>query len=108
MQEIIYWLFERISDVVSFSLNFKVLGNLSLLHFVLGFNFLMLFLGLLSFGFGFTPSAIRMSQISYRNAENKKERENYYHETVSKRRKDGSIVKSSYKINKKTGEVQRI
>lgn len=108
MKEIILWLFTQIASFIETSLTWKIYGDFSLTHFLLASLFLTSLFGL----FGFTThnfgNGIRMGILSYRNSENKKERENYYHETVSRRNQDGSITRSNYKINKKTGEVHKL
>ena len=97
MQEIIIWIFERIADITLFALDFKIYGELSLLHFVLGFNLLIFFLGVITFGFRFHFQLDEDLQ----NAENQLDREIY---KKNLREKQKGFV---YTYNPKTGEYRK-
>ena len=98
MQEIIIWIFERIADITLFALNFKIYGELSLLHFVLGFNLLIFFLSVITFGFKSLHFDI---DSELRNAENQLDREIY---KKNLREKQKGFV---YTYNPKTGEYRK-
>lgn len=97
MQEIIIWIFERIADITLFALNFKIYGELSLLHFVLGFNLLIFFLSVITFGFRFHFQL----DDDLQNAENQLDREIY---KKNLREKQKGFV---YTYNPKTGEYRK-
>ena len=98
MQEIILWLFDRLIELLEFALNFKIFGELSLLHFVLGFNLLVAFITFLTFGFKSLHFDI---DSELRNAENQLDREIY---KKNLREKQKGFV---YTYNPKTGEYRK-
>lgn len=51
MEEVLKWLFKMFSFLIEKSLSWKLIGEFSLLHFILGFLLLVTLLELISFGF---------------------------------------------------------
>lgn len=96
MEQVILWLFHRIVDLVNAVLSWKLIGNFSLLHFILGGVFITTILSLISFGslnIGGTADYVGGIRRT-RNRENERERDKYSAHTIET-------------INHKTGEVTR-
>ena len=71
--EFIYWIFQRLGDLINFLLNFHVIRNYSLLHFTLAAMCISVIVGFLKFGesdatIGFVKSLYEREE----NAEQKK------------------------------------
>lgn len=100
MEEVLKWLFKMFSFLVDKSLSWKLIGEFSLLHFVLGFLLLVTLLELVSFGFiqsGGNAEYIGNLRRGIRNQENKRDRNQY----------KKSYDSSKYGLyNKKTGEIK--
>lgn len=100
MEEVLKWLFKMFSYLVEKSLSWKLIGEFSMLHFILAFLLLTVLLELISFGFiqsGGTAEYVGNLRRSIRNQENRKDRNQYrkYYDS------------SKYNlINKKTGEIK--
>ncbi len=117
MLEIIYWIFEKIGQVTSFALNFYILGNLSLLHFIIGFGLLGWLISFLTFGNYNIDTTLRMGSIlneKFTNIENKRDKLNYVNESVKVNYvttfPDKVVTRSvsSYrKFNPKTGKREK-
>lgn len=75
MRTFLLWFMSKVGDCVEFMLSIHILGNLSLLHFVLGGSLLILLLRILHFDFGF-ESTSRLNAI-YDRAENKLDKIEY-------------------------------
>lgn len=77
MEQVILFLLNRIAELVRYALSWKVYGELSVFHFVLGLTLLLVLLNFFRFG---SESGISMSidnANQFRNEENKKSREAY-------------------------------
>lgn len=108
MKEVLQFIFNLISEFISTSMTWKIYGNLSLTHFIFGFILVAAVLSFLTFGV-FSSSGLLSSSIDiYSNAENKKEKANYYHMTKSTSHGDGVYTHVRFKVNRKTGEVRKI
>ena len=108
MKEVLQFIFNLLSEFITRSMEWKIYGDLSLTHFIFGFILVAVVLGFLTFGV-FTSSGLLSSSIDiYSNAENKKEKANYYHMTKSTFHGDGVYTHVRYKVNRKTGEARKI
>ncbi len=87
MENVLLWIFDLFSYLVSSCLSFKILGEFSLLHLILGFMLLSVLFKFFTFGENNTNSYINTGIRSYRNFENSKDKNIY--------------------INSHTGEVRR-
>lgn len=100
MEEVLKWLFKMFSFLVEKSMSWKLIGEFSMLHFILGFLLLVTLLELISFGTmksGGTADYIGGLR-RQRNQENKSDR-NQYKKTYDS---------SKYGLyNKKTGEIKK-
>ena len=94
MLAFVKWLLARIGDITQLALSFKVIGGFSLLHFILGYNLLILLLRFLRFGNDPDIEDIG-GLLSFRNSENKRDRKS---NSILYDKETGSI------INNKTGE----
>ena len=79
MQDVLYWLFDCISQLTSTALSWKIIGDFSLLHLVMGALLLTVVLNLISFG---TASVGGTAEyvggiLRFKNRENKIDRERY-------------------------------
>ena len=106
MYEFLLWFFEKISDFITISLTWKIYGDLSLTHFIFGALFLIALFSLFGFSFPVLGNELELGVRSYKNNENKKERQLYYHETRSYRNTSGVRITNRYKINRETGEAK--
>ena len=66
--------------------------------------FLIALFSLFGFSFPVLGNELELGVRSYKNNENKKERQLYYHETRSYRNTSGVRITNRYKINRETGE----
>lgn len=110
MLSIVYWLIAKIGLLVDFALSVHILGNLSLLHFVIAFALLAMIISFLSFGhfslFTFTNFG-SLVNLRLSNIENKKDKSNYYHQTRSIKQGNATIY-TKYRVNRKTGEMHEV
>lgn len=108
MKEVLQFIFNLISEFISTSMTWKIYGNLSLTHFIFGFILVAAVLSFMTFGV-FSSSGLLSSSIDiYSNAENKKEKANYYHMTQGKVTEKGNYTGHYYRVNRKTGEARKI
>ena len=52
MTDILYWFIDKVAYLTQTSLNWKIVGNLSLLHFIIGAILIKLVLDFVTFGYG--------------------------------------------------------
>lgn len=107
MKEIILWLFARIGEFVSTGLTWKIYGDFSLFHFILACLFLFALFKLFGFSIGPVGDGIGFGILSFKNSENKKDKQNYYHVTEVNKGKDVNRI-YRYKVDKRTGEAKRL
>lgn len=107
MKEILLWLFNRIGDLVSTGLTWKIYGDFSLFHFLLASLFLIALFKFFGFSIGPFGDGISFGVSSYKNAENRKDKENYYHLTQVEKISNSRYI-TNYKVNRKTGEATKI
>ena len=107
MKEILLWLFNRIGDLVSTGLTWKIYGDFSLFHFLLASLFLIALFKLFGFSIGPFGDGISFGVTAYKNAENKKDKENYFHVTRVQK-VNGSKYITNYKVDRKTGGVTKL
>lgn len=112
MKEVILWLFQKVSDFVTLSLSWKIYGDFSLTHFILGAMFIFAIFRFLGFGADNYGAIVDDGFSTYKNAENRKEKQNYIHYLETKRYKNSygsyNSITSKFRVNKKTGEVERL
>ena len=118
MLTIIYWLFSKIGELTSFALSFHILGNLSLLHFIIGFGLLSWIISFLTFGNYNIDTTLRIGNIlnnKFTNAENKNDKLNYYDYATSNTysyKHNGAYhtntISYRYKVNRKTGKTEEV
>lgn len=101
MEEVLKWIFKMFSFLVEKCLSWKLIGDFSILHFILGFLLLTVLLELISFGFiqsGGNAEYIGNLRRGIRNQENKRDRKQYIKSYDSSK---------FYLMNKKTGEIKK-
>ena len=107
MKTVILCFFGLIGDLIESGLTWKIYGDLSLFHFIFGFIILSLVLRFLTFEFlghgGLLDSSIGL----YKNVENKNDKLNYYH-FIRKNVNGNTSVYTKYRVNRKTGEVNKL
>lgn len=115
MKQIILWLFSQISNFVSTSMTWKIYGDFSLTHFILGGMFLIALFKLFGFSFENTGNFSITGFNLWKNIENKNDKKNYYDYTKSNSvsfshngRLYTDIVNNRYKVNKHTGVVKSV
>lgn len=99
MREIVIWFLSLLVDVVEFVLDFKIYGDFSLLHIILGFNLIIIIFSFFKFGdsSSLSDDAISLSHRAFRNSENEKERRNYKRERQSyEKYKENRIRNDAY------------
>ncbi len=107
MKTVVLWFFGLVAELVDKSLTWKIYGNFSLTHFMLAGIFLLVLFELLGFSIGPIGNNISFGVHAYKNAENKKDKANYYH--VTQKKKYGNTTEYvKYKVNRKTGEVNKL
>ena len=107
MKTVVLWLFNRIGELVSTGLTWKIYGNFSLFHFIFASLFLLTLFKLFGFSIGPIGNNISFGVHAYKNAENKRDKANYYH--VTQKKKYGNTTEYvKYKVNRKTGEVNKL
>lgn len=77
MRTFLLWFMKKVADLIEFMLSIHILGNLSLLHFVLGGMLLMLVLRFLHFGFESGVEGNSRLNAAYDRAENKLDKIEY-------------------------------
>ncbi len=77
MEQTILWFLGRIVELTEKVLSWKILGNFSLLHFILGFNFLIILFTFFKFGIETGGESAVIGVNNYRNTENKRQRQEY-------------------------------
>ena len=77
IKESLIWFLEQISYLTEQALSWKLIGDFSLLHFILGFNFLIILFSFYKFGIDTTGDVIGTESMRMRNAENYKQRLDY-------------------------------
>lgn len=98
MEQLLRWLFEKLGWFMEQMLSWKIFGDFSLLHFMIGLSFLGLLLSFFTFGensIGGTAEYIGGIR-RHNNAENRKDRERYETRIYENRIK---------RINNYTGEL---
>ena len=112
MKEVILWIFNEVSEFISTSMTWKIYGNFSFTHFVLAATFIFALFKFFGFASDSSGDALEQGISIYKNAENKKEKANYTHFLASSRRKNVyggyDSVTQKFRVNKKTGEVERL
>lgn len=95
MEQTIIWFITQIINLVTAVLSWKILGDFSILHLVLGFNFLIILFTFFKFGIETGGESAVIGANDYRNSENKRQREEYKktYEYYSSNR----AIKESYK-----------
>lgn len=107
MKIVILWFFGLIGDLIETGLTWKIYGDLSLFHFIFGFILLTLVLRFITFDLLGTGGLIDSSISMYKNVENKRDKANYYH--VTQKKNYGNTTEYvKYKVNRKTGEVNKL
>lgn len=108
--EFLKYLFDLIGEYISVSMTWKIIGNLSLTHFILGFILVVGVLKFITMDLFGHMNLLELTDTSmsiYNNVENKKEKGTYYRR--SKSNKSGKVyVTDYYKVNKKTGKEYRV
>lgn len=77
IKESIIWFLNQIAYLTETALSWKLIGNFSLLHFILGFNFLIILFSFFKFGIDTTGDVVGTASIRMRNEENYKQRLEY-------------------------------
>lgn len=77
MEQAIIWFISQIADFTRSVLSWKILGDFSILHLILGFNFLIILFKFFNFGVDRGAESAVLGVNNYVNAENKKQREEY-------------------------------
>lgn len=77
IKECIIWFLNQIAYLTETALSWKLIGNFSLLHFILGFNFLIIVFSFFKFGIDTTGEVEGNALIRMRNAENYNQRLEY-------------------------------
>lgn len=108
MKEVLQFIFNLISEFISTSMTWKIYGNLSLTHFIFGGLLLIAIFSLFGFVVPHFGDGISYGITTFKNAENKKEKANYYHMTTSTSHGYGVYTHVRYKVNRKTGEARKI
>lgn len=115
MKQIILWLFSQISNFVSTSMTWKIYGDFSLTHFILGGMFLIALFKLFGFSFENTGNFATTGFNLWKNAENKRDKLNYVNETKQVNYVTtfpNKVVRRSYnsynKLNTRTGKREKI
>ena len=108
MRSVLFWFFAKFSEFLETSLTWKIYGDFSFTHLLLGAIFVFAIFKF--FGFVSDSYSGGLSEYLglYKNIENKKDKENYTHYIKSERhRENGKFVTTTrkYKVHKKTGEV---
>lgn len=95
MEKVLLWLFEQLSLLTKSALSWKIIGEFSLLHFILGSILLTAILNLLSFGsdnIGGTADYVGGIR-RFNNRENARDREKYVSKTYeTKNHKTGEVT----------------
>lgn len=111
MKDIVLWLFNQISSFVSISMTWKIYGDFSLTHFILGGMFLIALFKLFGFSFENTGNFATSGVTLWKNIENRNDKKNYYNTSLTTKMVNG--VKGAYaseshtyrgKTSYKTGE----
>lgn len=101
MEQVLKWIFKEFAFLTEKVLSWKILGDFSILHFILGSLLLTTLIELISFGFiksGSTADYVGGIRRSQRNQENRKDRNQYIK----------SYDSSKYGLYKKsTGEIYK-
>lgn len=108
MKEVLQFIFNLISEFITRSMEWKIYGDLSLTHFIFGGLLLISIFSLFGFVVPHFGDGISYGITTFKNAENKKEKANYYHMTKSISHGDGVYTHVRYKVNRKTGEVTKL
>ena len=77
MKTFLLWFMEKVGEFISFMLSIHILGDLSLLHFVLGSMLLMLILKFIHLGVESGYENISRFSSRFSRIENKKDKDNY-------------------------------
>lgn len=107
MKTVILWFFGLIGDLIENGLTWKIYGDLSLFHFIFGFILLTFILRFITFEFLGHGGLLETSIGLYKNAENKKDKANYYH-FIRKNVNGNTSVYTMYRVNRKTGAFRRL
>lgn len=111
MKTVILWFFSQIALFIETSLSWKIYGDFSLTHFILGGLFLLALFSLFGFATHNFGNGVETIALGYKNAENRKDKLNYYNYTRTigykadhKGYSTRSSYSNSYKVNRKTGK----
>ncbi len=74
VRESIVWFFNQIAYLTEQALSWKLIGNFSLLHFILGFNFIIILFSFYKFGIESSGDMIGSSINRFGNDENRKDK----------------------------------
>ena len=108
MKEVLQFIFNLISEFITRSMDWKIYGDLSLTHFIFGGLLLIAIFSLFGFVVPHFGDSISYGITTFKNAENKKEKANYYHMTESISHGYGVYTHVRYKVNRKTGEATKL
>lgn len=112
MKDVILWIFKQVSDFISLSMSWKIYGNFSFTHFILGAMFIFAIFKFLGFGAENYDNAIVGTSVRMANSENVNDKKNYTHYLASRRVRNAyggyDTLTSKFRVNKKTGEVERL
>ena len=119
MKEVILWIFNKTSEFISTSLTWKIYGDFSFTHFILGATFIFALFRFLGFASENYDNAITDNVEAFRNAENARERKNYYYFTKTRANSqvqsygNGKWVRTitrnnKYRVNRKTGATEMV
>lgn len=99
MEKVLLWLFKQFSFLIDSALSWKLIGEFSFLHLILGGFLLIAILDLITFGYlniGGTADYIGGIR-RYNNRENKRDKEKFAKKRYSS---------TTYRIDNRTGEVR--
>lgn len=108
MREVLLFIFNLISDFISKSMTWKIYGDFSLTHFIFGGLLLIAIFSLFGFIVPHFGDGINYGILRFKNYENKKDKDKYYHMIKSSYHGNGVTTHVRYKVNRKTGDVKEL